>query len=182
MFHTNNFPERHGICVFLSGRLPSQRVIITIVYYVYLDSFCFVIVSDECRWQCRHILSHNFWPLHEFDLLICRVCWLFREAAYNELKSLQSDSWIDERRTRAVITEFTLFHTQSTLFSSVKLALEISPLGRVTTLIQLASVFLYKYTSTVDYVVLVSEVFVLIFLWCLTPVSFVNSNEREILH
>jgi len=92
------------------------------------------------------------------------VCWLFREAAYNELKSLQSDSWIDERRTRAVITEFTLFHTQSTLFSSVKLALEISPLGRVTTLIQLASVFLYKYTSTVDYVVLVSEVFVLIFL------------------
>ena len=129
-----------------------------------LQSVCFVTVSDESRWQCQHI---NLIISDSYELT-CRVCWLFREAAYNELKSLQFDSWIDHHHTRAVITEFTLFHTQSTLFSSVKLALEISPLGRVTTSIQLASVFLYKYMSTVDYVVLVSEVFVLIFLCCLT--------------
>jgi len=85
------------------------------------------------------------------------VCWLFRQSAYEELKSLQSDSWIDGD-TRAVVVELTLFHTQSTLFSSVKLALEIPPHGRVTTSLQVASLFLYKYTSTMDYVILVSEV------------------------
>jgi len=57
-----------------------------------------------------------------------------------------------------VITEFTLFHTQSTLFSSVKLALEISPLGHVRTSLKVVSVFLYKYISAMDYVVLVTEV------------------------
>jgi len=82
---------------------------------------------------------------------------MYREAAYKELKLLEADNWID-RQTRAVITEFTLFHTQSTLFSSVKLALEVSPVGRVKTSLQVVSVFLYKYTSTMDYVVLVSEV------------------------
>jgi len=77
--------------------------------------------------------------------------------AHKELKTLQTDGWID-RHTRAVITEFTLFHPQSTLFSSVRLALELSPLGCATTSLHVASVFLYKYTSTMDYVVLVSEV------------------------
>jgi len=76
---------------------------------------------------------------------------------YNELRSLQTDSWIDGQ-TRAVIVELTLFHTQSTLFTSVKLVLEIPPLGgRAVTSLHVASVFLYKYTSAMDYVVLVSE-------------------------
>jgi len=93
----------------------------------------------------------------EFEGSDCGTCNLCREAAYEELKTLESDDWID-KRTRAVIVEFTLFHTQSTLFSSIKLVLEISPVGRVKTSLQVVSVFLYKYTSTMDYVVLVSEV------------------------
>jgi len=79
-----------------------------------------------------------------------------RQAASDELKSLESAGWID-RHTRAVLVEMTLFHTQSTLFSSVKLVLETSPLGRAVTSLHVVSVFLYKYTSTMDYVVLVSE-------------------------
>jgi len=75
-----------------------------------------------------------------------------------ELKSLHSDGWVD-RRSRAVITEFTLYHPQSTLFSSVRLVLETPPLflHRATASMLVASVYLYKYTSTVDYVVLVAE-------------------------
>jgi len=83
-------------------------------------------------------------------------CCVYRQAVYNELRSLQADSWID-RRTRAVIIEWTSFHTQSTLFSSVKLVLETPPFGRAAVSLRVASVFLYKYTSAMDYVILVSE-------------------------
>jgi len=83
----------------------------------------------------------------------CRLC---RPAVSAELRLLRRDGWID-RQTRAVIIEWTMFHTQSTLFSSVKLMLEISPIGRAVTSLHVASVFLYKYTSNMDYVVLVSE-------------------------
>ena len=104
-------------------------------------------------------IGRNCYPICAF--------WLFRQSAHKELKLLQADGWID-RHTRAVFTEFTLFHSQSTLFSSVRLALELTPLGPVSTSFQVASLFLYKYTSTVDYVVLVAEVsvFCLFYFFC----------------
>ena len=85
----------------------------------------------------------------------CPVC---RHVVSAELKSLHNDGWVD-RHSRAVITEFTLYHPQSTLFSSVRLVLETPPLflHRATASMLVASVYLYKYTSTVDYVVLVAE-------------------------
>jgi len=95
----------------------------------------------------------------------CCAVWC-RQSAIRELQLLEADDWTDQY-TRAVFTEFTLFHTQSTLFSSVKLALEISPLGLARTSLQVASVFLYKYTSTMDYAVLVAEVRVAWFLYFL---------------
>ena len=74
-----------------------------------------------------------------------------------QLQGLQASNWIDPY-TSAVIIEMTLFHTQSTLFGSVLLALELPPMGRVRTSHRINSVYLYKYSSMLDHFVLACEV------------------------
>jgi len=115
---------------------------------------------QTCIWPSRLVLSFLYrltWVVPDNGPLNRCVC-VCRHVVSAELKSLHSDGWVD-RRSRAVITEFTLYHPQSTLFSSVRLVLETPPLflHRATASMLVASVYLYKYTSTVDYVVLVAE-------------------------
>lgn len=79
------------------------------------------------------------------------------EKVKDKLQTLKESGWIDPY-TSAVIIEMTLFHVQSTLFSSVLLALELPPVGLVRTSNRIISVYLYKYVSPMDHFVLACEV------------------------
>lgn len=80
-----------------------------------------------------------------------------RSDAERQLRKLNASNWIDAH-TSAIIIELTLFHPQSNLFATVSLLLEIPPLGLAFASSRIAVVYLYKYITPMDNVVLACEV------------------------
>jgi hypothetical protein len=84
-----------------------------------------------------------------------------REKAYDQLIALQDAVWVD-KLTRGVVVEFVVFHAPSNLFTSVKLLLEATPIGKVFPSSQIVSTHLFKYTTHYDNFVLVCELLLIV--------------------
>lgn len=70
--------------------------------------------------------------------------------------------WI-ERRTRAVLTEFTIYNAQSNLFSIVTLAAEYPATGAAIPYVSIQTARLYDFTKTIMFFVLTIEVVFVLF-------------------
>ncbi|CAH1789073.1 unnamed protein product [Owenia fusiformis] len=88
-----------------------------------------------------------------------------RMEAFKQLQRLFDNSWID-KKTRAVVVEFTLFNAPTNLFTSVHLVLETPPMGGATSMAHINSVYLYRYVTSFDNFILACELlFVIIILF-----------------
>ena len=77
--------------------------------------------------------------------------------AEKQLDQLQSGGWLD-RQSRLVVMEFTLYNPPSNLFTSVKLVLDLSPIGQTFTSATVMSTNLFRYVTGWDNFVLACEV------------------------
>lgn len=80
-----------------------------------------------------------------------------RLKAEEQLRELQQSNWTDQF-TSTVILQFTLFHPPTNLFATVSLILELPPLGVTFTSNHISIVYLYKYITAMDNLVLACEV------------------------
>jgi len=107
----------------------------------------------------KHVLRQHpsYKRMYDSYSALCFRCQIYSAVMRQQLRNLQASDWIDAF-TSAVILEMTLYHPQSSLFGSVLLALELPPIGRVRTSSRIASVYLYKYSTSLDHFVLACEV------------------------
>ena len=83
--------------------------------------------------------------------------YFYRSLAREQIQQLQTDGWLD-RQSRTMVTEFTLYNPPSNLFTSVKLVLELSPIGQAFTSASVMSTHLFRYVTGWDNFVLACEV------------------------
>ncbi|KAK2159449.1 hypothetical protein LSH36_153g04090 [Paralvinella palmiformis] len=96
--------------------------------------------------------KHSYYDGDGFLVLLSKE----RGQALSQLRYLEADEWIDHF-TRAIITEFMLFHPQSNLFTSIKLLIETPASGGISTTSYISSAHLYKYITPLDNFVLACE-------------------------
>ena len=78
------------------------------------------------------------------------------------LKDLQNNMWI-ERRTRAILTEFTIYNAQSNLFSIVTFVAEYPATGAAIPYVSIQTARLYDFTKNIMFFVLTCEVIFVLF-------------------
>ena len=84
---------------------------------------------------------------------------------WSPMKFLRKNGWVD-LHTTALIFSVTFYHPPSNLFSSVAMAAELPPIGKVFTTSKISTVTVYKYVNNWDKVVFACELlfFVVTFL------------------
>lgn len=78
------------------------------------------------------------------------------------LKDLQNNMWI-ERRTRAILTEFTIYNAQSNLFSIITFVAEYPATGAAIPYVSIQTARLYDFTKNIMFFVLACEVIFVLF-------------------
>ncbi|CAL4064898.1 unnamed protein product, partial [Meganyctiphanes norvegica] len=76
-----------------------------------------------------------------------------------QLVIMELTNWLDSNNTRAVITEFTLYHPQSRLYSSINLIAEFPSLSGAETQTVISSTHVERYHYRWDYVAMLGEIF-----------------------
>lgn len=75
---------------------------------------------------------------------------------WSPMKFLRKNGWVDLHTTALILT-LTFYHPPSNLFSSVAMAAELPPIGKVFTTSKISTVTVYKYVNSWDKIVFACE-------------------------